>query len=75
MNLGNAIKVYMARANMSQTELSGKLLVTQSWLSRIINNRVSASFRSTELIAAALNIKLSDLIIEAEAQEHKQAEL
>ena len=66
MDLGQAIRVMLAKRQLSQTKLAKEVNVTRPYMSSICNNERVPSFGLLERISDALDCELSELIAEGE---------
>lgn len=60
--MGNKIRDARLKLGMSQKDLADKIGLTSSFISQTENDQISPSLNSFLMIAAALNINLSDLL-------------
>lgn len=61
MNLGDNIKEYRKKANLTQEELASKIGVSKSFMSKIEINNKTPSFEVLLKIAKVLNVLVTDL--------------
>jgi len=61
MNVGKSIKIALAKRDINQTQLAGKLGFTQVWVNRLANSR-TASMTTVETLAQAFNMRVSEFI-------------
>jgi DNA-binding Xre family transcriptional regulator len=66
MNLGQGIRVMLAKRQLSQTKLAMAVNVTRPYMSSLCNNERVPSFGLLESMCAALNCKVWELIRECE---------
>lgn len=64
LNIGDRIRDFRTRLNMSQKELSEKIGVTASFISQVESNQISPSLNTFVQIAEALGISASTLLAE-----------
>ena len=62
MDLGLAIRVMLAKRQISQTKLAKEVNVTRPYMCSLCNNERVPSFGLLEGISSALNCALSELI-------------
>jgi DNA-binding Xre family transcriptional regulator len=62
VDLGQAIRVMLAKRQVSQTTLAKEVDVTRPYMSSLCNNERVPSFRLLERISNSLDCKLSELI-------------
>lgn len=62
MDLGLAIRVMLAKRQISQTKLAKEVNVTRPYMCSLCNNERVPSFGLLEDISSALNCALSELI-------------
>jgi transcriptional regulator with XRE-family HTH domain len=67
MNIGQAIKNIRQKKKISQESLSFQSGIGRSHMYKIENNKISPTIETLEKIAASLNIKVSEMIKDAEA--------
>lgn len=75
-NLGNAVREARESSGMSQRQLAVKMGITEvmrTWISKIENSKVVPTLGVPEKLAAALDIRVSSIIISAENYEIKPA--
>jgi len=61
MNVGKCIKIALAKRDINQTQLAGKLGCTQVWVNRLANSR-TASMTTVETLAKAFDMQVSEFI-------------
>lgn len=66
MDLGQGIRVMLAKRQISQTKLAKEVEVTRPYMSSLCNNERVPSFGLLEKISDALDCKLWELIKECE---------
>jgi transcriptional regulator with XRE-family HTH domain len=66
MDIGKAIRVYIAKLNISQTKLAKSVGVTRPYMSSLCNNERVPSFGLLESISKSLECRVWELIKEAE---------
>lgn len=66
MDLGQGIRVMLAKRNVSQTKLAKEVEVTRPYMSSLCNNERVPSFGLLERMSAALDCKVWELIKECE---------
>ncbi len=69
MDLGQGIRVMLARRKISQTKLSKEVGVTRPYMSSLCNNERVPSFGLLEKISHSLDCHLWELIKECEKHE------
>lgn len=69
--LGSAIKEIRLEKGLSQEELGHRAEIHPTWISHIESGRNNPAWGSVRRIAAALDLKLSDLVVRAEALEDR----
>ena len=67
--LGRAIKETRLSKGLSQEELGHRAGIHPTWISHIESGRNNPAWGSVRRIAAALELKLSELVVRAEALE------
>jgi len=66
MDLGQGIRVMLAKRQVSQTKLANQVEVTRPYMSSLCNNKRVPSFGLLEKISDALDCQLWELIKECE---------
>lgn len=66
MDLGQGIRVMLAKRQISQTKLAKEVEVTRPYMSSLCNNERVPSFGLLERMSDALNCKVWELIKECE---------
>jgi transcriptional regulator with XRE-family HTH domain len=67
--LGRAIKEMRVAGGLSQEELGHRAGIHPTWISHIESGRNNPAWGSVRRIATALDLKLSELVVRAEALE------
>jgi transcriptional regulator with XRE-family HTH domain len=65
--IGDNIKFFRKKAKMTQVELAEKANISRSYLADVERNRYNPSFDTLKAIASALNVPISSLIGEEDA--------
>ncbi|MEX1033481.1 MAG: helix-turn-helix transcriptional regulator [Cellvibrionaceae bacterium] len=71
--LSKAIRMRRLEADLSQEQLAEMCDMDQTYLSQIERSRRQPSIKILRKIAAALDIKLSDIFLDAEIREKEAA--
>ena len=66
MNIGKAIITIRKERNLSQEQLAFEAGVSRHFMYRLENNLASPTIKTLEKLSAALNIKPSAILLEAE---------
>ena len=66
MNIGQAIITIRKEKNLSQEQLAFEAGISQHFMYRLENNLASPTIKTLEKLSAALNIKPSEILLEAE---------
>ena len=66
MNIGQAIITIRKEKNLSQEQLAFEAGVSRHFMYRLENNLASPTIKTLEKLSAALNIKPSAILLEAE---------
>lgn len=69
--LSKAIRMRRLEADLSQEQLAERCDMDQTYLSQIERNRRHPSIKVLRKIAAALDLKLSDIFLDAEIREQE----
>jgi transcriptional regulator with XRE-family HTH domain len=65
MNLGNSIKIFRKKFNISQADLAAACGITQAYLSQIENNKKEPNLSILKIIGEKLNVPLPILFFTA----------
>lgn len=68
MGIGQRVRDFRERQNLTQTALAGRVGVHQAYIANIENGSKSPSIRTVVLLAAALGVTPNDLLVDP-AQE------
>ena len=66
MNIGQAIITIRKEKNLSQEQLAFEASISRHFMYRLENNLASPTIKTLEKLSAALNIKPSEILLEAE---------
>ena len=66
MDLGQGIRVMLAKRQVSQTKLAKEVDVTRPYMCSLCNNERVPSFGLLEKISEALDCKVSEIVAEGE---------
>ncbi|MBO4319523.1 MAG: helix-turn-helix transcriptional regulator [Treponema sp.] len=66
MNIGQAIITIRKEKNLSQEQLAFEAGISRHFMYRLENNLASPTIKTLEKLSAALNIKPSAILLEAE---------
>ena len=66
MNIGQAIITIRKEKNLSQEQLAFEAGISRHFMYRLENNLASPTIKTLEKLSAALNIKPSKILLEAE---------
>lgn len=66
MNIGQAIITIRKEKNLSQEQLAFEAGISRHFMYRLENNLASPTIKTLEKLSAALNIKPSEILLEAE---------